>query len=44
MPDGVEIREKLRKQVEMIRDKKRVREVDFEGGDNDDMEFESEAR
>jgi len=32
--NGVEIREKLRKQVELLRDKKRVREVDFEGGDS----------
>lgn len=40
--DGIEIREKLRKQVELLRDKKRVREVDFEGrgGDSDDIEFE----
>lgn len=30
--DGTQIREKLRKQVEVLRDKKRVREVDFEGG------------
>lgn len=37
--EGTEIREKLRKQVEVLRDKKRVREVDFEGGgDGDDME------
>ncbi len=40
--NGIEIREKLRKQVELLRDKKRVREVDFEGGDSDDMEFEGE--
>ncbi|MDA8968464.1 PH domain-containing protein [bacterium] len=32
--DAAAIREKLRKQVEMLRDKKRVREVDFEGGDD----------
>lgn len=32
--DGTEIREKLRKQVEILRDKKRVREVDFESGDD----------
>ncbi len=38
---GAEIREKLRKQVEILRDKKRVREVDFEGN-GDDMEFEGE--
>ena len=36
--DGVEIREKLRKQVETLRDRKRVREVDFEG--SDEVEFE----
>ncbi len=40
--DGIEIREKLRKQVELLRDKKRVREVDFEGGDADDLEFGEE--
>jgi uncharacterized membrane protein YdbT with pleckstrin-like domain len=39
---GAEIREKLRKQVELLRDKKRVREVDFEGSDGDDMEFEGD--
>lgn len=37
---GAEIREKIRKQVELLRDRKRVREVDFEGSDGDDMEFE----
>ncbi|HBE96968.1 MAG TPA: hypothetical protein DDW68_07325 [Verrucomicrobiales bacterium] len=40
--DGPGIREKLRKQVEMLRDKKRVREVDFEGSDGDEMEFEGD--
>ena len=40
--DGVGIREKLRKQVEHLRDKKRVREVDFEGGSDDDMDFEGD--
>lgn len=41
---GPEIREKLRKQVEMLRDKKRVREVDFEGSDDGDgMEFEGDS-
>ena len=37
---GTDIREKLRKQVEMLRDKKRVREVDFESGGSgsDDMD------
>jgi len=41
---GAEIREKLRKQVELLRDKKRVREVDFEGGggDGNEMEFEGD--
>lgn len=39
--NGVEVRELLRKQVELLRDKKRVREVDFDGsGDGDEMEFE----
>lgn len=39
--DGVNVRELLRKQVEMLRDKKRVREVDFDGaGDGDELEFE----
>lgn len=39
--DGVNVRELLRKQVELLRDKKRVREVDFDGsGDGDEMEFE----
>lgn len=32
--DGGGIREKLRKQVELLRDRKRVREVDFEGGED----------
>jgi len=40
--NGVEIREKLRKQVELLRDKKRVREVDFEGGDSDDMDLDGD--
>lgn len=36
---GTAIREKLRKQVEILRDRKRVREVDFEsGGGGDDMD------
>ncbi|GHC60499.1 PH domain-containing protein [Roseibacillus persicicus] len=40
--DGVKVRELLRKQVEKLRDKKRVREVDFDGsGDGDELEFES---
>lgn len=39
--DGVNVRELLRKQVEILRDKKRVREVDFDGaGDGDELEFE----
>jgi len=38
--DGLNVRELLRKQVETLRDKKRVREVDFDGsGDGDDIEF-----
>ena len=42
--DGPGIREKCRKQVEMLRDKKRVREVDFEGsGDGDEIEFEGDS-
>lgn len=40
--DGVNVRELLRKQVELLRDQKRVREVDFDGsGDGDELEFES---
>ena len=39
--NGIEIREKLRKQVEALRDKKRVREVDFESSDNDADGFEA---
>ncbi|MGJ8726385.1 MAG: PH domain-containing protein [Roseibacillus sp.] len=40
--DGVRVRELFRKQVEILRDKKRVREVDFDGaGDGDELEFES---
>ena len=39
--DGVNVRELLRKEVERLRDKKRVREVDFDGaGDGDELEFE----
>lgn len=39
---GLEVRELLRKQVESLRDKKRVREVDFDGsGDGDEIEFDS---
>jgi len=40
--DGPGIREKLRKQVEMLRDKKRVREVDFEGGEGDEMDLDGD--
>ena len=36
------IREKLRKQVEMLRDKKRVREVDFEGGEGEDFDLDGD--
>jgi hypothetical protein len=36
---GVELRELLRKHVELQRDRKRVRELDFEeGGDTQDVE------
>ena len=35
--NGSEIREKLRAQVEILRDRKRVREVDFEGSGANDM-------
>jgi len=37
------IREKLRDQVEILRDKKRVREVDFEGSDGDEFEDMDDA-
>ena len=44
--DGVTVREHIRKHVELIRDQKRVREVDFDtagdgdgGADGDDMDF-----
>lgn len=36
---GAKIREDIRKYVEILRDKKRVREVDFEGGDDGEMEL-----
>jgi len=36
--EGSMIREKLRDQVEILRDKKRVREVDFEGSEGDEFE------
>lgn len=35
---GTEIREQLREQVEMLRERKRVREVDFESGGGDDVD------
>ncbi|MBK1835367.1 PH domain-containing protein [Roseibacillus ishigakijimensis] len=38
--DGMKVRELLRKQVESLRDKKRVREVDFDGSEGDELEFE----
>jgi hypothetical protein len=38
LPMGVETREMLRKQVEIQRDRKRVREMDFEGTEGE-MEF-----
>ena len=37
--DGLELRELLRKQVEYWRDRKRVREVDFEEGDIEGDDF-----
>ena len=41
---GADTREKIRHQVELLRDKKRVREVDFEGSDDGDaMEFEGDS-
>ncbi|MDP0492570.1 MAG: PH domain-containing protein [Verrucomicrobiota bacterium JB023] len=40
--DGINVREQIRKHVEILRDKKRVREVDFDGaGEGDELEFES---
>jgi uncharacterized membrane protein YdbT with pleckstrin-like domain len=38
--DGITVREMIRKNVEEIRDAKRVREVDFDSGDGDDLEFD----
>lgn len=37
IPNGIELRETLRKQVELVREKKRVREMDFDdtGGSGD---------
>ena len=36
--DGIDVRERIREHVEIVRDQKRVREVDFEGsGDADDF-------
>ena len=40
--DGVTVREHIRKYVEIIRDQKRVREVDFDNADGDDMDFGDE--
>ena len=40
--DGLTVREHIREHVEIIRDQKRVREVDFDSsgeGDGDDMDF-----
>jgi len=37
--DGMGLRENIRKYVEILRDQKRVREVDFEGGEDGDMEL-----
>lgn len=39
--DGMNVRELIRKQVELLRDRKRVREIDFDGSDDgDDLEFD----
>jgi membrane protein YdbS with pleckstrin-like domain len=38
--DGVTVREMIRKNVEIVRDEKRVREVDFDSSGGDDMEFD----
>lgn len=38
--NGLHVRELIRKQVEILRDRKRVREVDFDGA-GDEIEFES---
>lgn len=38
--NGLKVRELIRKQVEVLRDRKRVREVDFDGA-GDEIEFES---
>ena len=44
IPDGVTVREHIRDYVETVRDKKRVREVDFDhaDGDSDDIGFGDE--
>jgi uncharacterized membrane protein YdbT with pleckstrin-like domain len=40
--DGMQVRERIRKQVEILRDRKRVREVDFDGADDEGgLEFEN---
>jgi uncharacterized membrane protein YdbT with pleckstrin-like domain len=36
--DALDVREKLRANVERLRDQKRVREVDFEGGEDGDFD------
>lgn len=41
--DGVTVREHIRKHVEIIRDQKRVREVDFDSSDGDDLEFDGDV-
>lgn len=38
--DGVTVREMIRKNVEIIRDAKRVREVDFDSDGGEDLEFD----
>ena len=42
IPDGVTVREHIRDYVETVRDKKRVREVDFDNADSDGEEFGDE--
>lgn len=46
IPDGVTVREYIRDYVETVRDRKRVREVDFDNtdteGEGDDLEFGDE--
>ncbi|MEM8954720.1 MAG: PH domain-containing protein [Verrucomicrobiota bacterium] len=41
--DAMDVREEVRKNVERLRDQKRVREIDFEGGDGDGFEGDFDA-